>query len=74
MSFNPDPQKQAQEVLFCKKSQKVSHVKFFFNNSDILQTNSQKHLGVVLDATLTFHDHLDIVFTKVKKVFVFYAS
>ena len=74
MSFNPDPQKQAQEVLFCKKSQKVSHVKLLFNNSDILQTNSQKHLGVVLASKLTFHDHLDLVFTKVKKLLAFYAS
>ena len=38
----------------------------FFSNSNIAQTNSQKHFGVVLDSKSMFHD-LDIVFTKVRK-------
>ena len=67
MNFNTDPSKQAQEVLFSRKLQKVLHPNLFFNNSDVSQTNSQKHLGVVLDCKLTFHDHLDKVFTKVRK-------
>ena len=66
-NFNPDPNKQTQEVLFSGKLQRVSHPNLFFNNSDVSQTNSQKHLGVLLDCKLTFHDHLDIVFTKVRK-------
>ena len=45
----------------------MSHPKLFFNNSDVSQTNPQKHLEVVLDSKLTFHNHLDIVFTKVRK-------
>ena len=45
----------------------MSHPNLFFKNSDVSQTNSQKHFGVVLDPKLTFHDHLDIVFTKVRK-------
>ena len=49
MNFNTDPSKQAQEVLFSRKLQKVLHPNLFFNNSDVSQTNSQKHLGVVLD-------------------------
>ena len=39
----------------------------FFNNEDVSQTNSQKHIGVVLDSKLTFHDHLDIVLTELRK-------
>ena len=66
INFNRDLSKQAQEVLFNRKLQKVSHTKLFFNNSDVSQKNSQKHLGVLLDSKLTFHDHLDIVFTKVR--------
>ena len=65
MNFNPDLNKQAQEVLFNRKLQKVSHINLLFNNSDVSQTNSQKHLGVVLDSKLTFYHHLDIKFTKV---------
>ena len=67
IDFNLDPSKQAQEVLLSRKLQKVSHPKFFFNNSDISQRNSQKHLGVILDSKLTFHDHLDIEFNKARK-------
>ena len=37
MNFNPDPSKQAQEVLLSRKLQKVSHPKSFFNNSDVSQ-------------------------------------
>ena len=37
MNFNPDPSKQAQEVLLSRKLQKVSHPKLFFNNSDVSQ-------------------------------------
>ena len=71
MNFNPDPSNQAQEFSFSRKLHKVTHLKLFFNNPDISQTNSQKHLGVVLDSKLTFHDHLDIVFAKVRKTIAF---
>ena len=67
MSLNADPSKQAQEVSFSRKLHKVSHRKLFFNNTDISQKNSRKLLGVLLDSKLTFHDHRDIVFAKVKK-------
>ena len=33
-----------------------------------MQTNSRKHLGLVLGSKLIFHDHLDTVFTKVRRV------
>ena len=66
MNFNNDSSKQAQEVLFSRKLLEVSHLKLFFSDSDIVQTNSQKHLGVVLDYKSMFHD-LDIVSTKVRK-------
>ena len=38
-----------------------------FYNADVSQTNSQKHLGVVSDSKLTFHDHFDVVFTYMRK-------
>ena len=67
MKFKPDSSKQAQDVLFSRKLQKVSHPELIFNNSDVSRINSQKYLGLVLDSKLIFHDHLDIVFTKVRK-------
>ena len=73
-NFNPDPSKQAQQLLFRRKLQKVSHPKLFCNNADVSKTNSQKHFGLIIDSKLTFPDHLDTVFIKVRKTIGFYAS
>ena len=35
MSFNPEDTKQAQEVVFSLKSQKVTHPTVYFNNSPV---------------------------------------
>ena len=37
MSFNPDLNKQAQEVVFSRKLNKSSHPKMFFNNAPVVQ-------------------------------------
>ena len=52
MSFNPDPKKQTQEVIFSQKSKAISHPPLVFNNNNVIQTASQKHLGIILDALL----------------------
>ena len=54
MSFNPDPRKQAQEIIFSRKTKNISHPSLLFNDSIALQTPHQKHLGSFLDARLTF--------------------
>ena len=41
MSFNPDPSKQAQEVIFSRKTKKEYHPPLAFNNNNALETNSQ---------------------------------
>ena len=58
MSFNPDPSKQAQEVIFSRKRQ---------NNNLVNQVPSQKHLGMHLDAKLNFEKHLDNIMSTVAK-------
>ena len=67
MSFNPDPSKQAQEVIFTRKVKKVVHPPIFFNNKPVQQISSQKHLGLILDTSLTFDDHIRAVTSKVSK-------
>ena len=67
MSFNPDLSKQAQEVIVSCKIKKLSHPSLVFNNNNVLQTSSQKHLGVTLDVKLTFDEHLNNVLNKVNK-------
>ena len=67
MSFKPNPSKQAQEVIFSCKIKKLPHPCLFFNNNNVLQAYSQKHLGVILDVKLTFDEHLNNVLNKVNK-------
>ena len=44
MSFNPDPSKQAQKVIFSRKTQETYHPSIYFNNKSVKQVPSQKHL------------------------------
>ena len=67
MSFNPDPSKQAHEVIFSRKLKKVTHPPLIFNNANVSQCKSQKHLGVILDLTLTFEDHYKTVLSKTNR-------
>ena len=46
MSLNPEVTKQAQEIVFSRKSQEVTHPTVYFNNSPVTQSSSQKHLGI----------------------------
>ena len=58
MSFNSDPNKQAQEVIFSRRNKKINHPSLTFTKSTVSQTTSQKHLGVILDSSLSFDEHL----------------
>ena len=64
MSFNPDPNKQAQEVIFSRKTKKLNHPPLTFSKSTVSQSTYQKHLGVILDASLSFDEHLISVQSK----------
>ena len=67
MSFNPDPSKQAQEVILSRKAKKEHLPPLAFNNNNASETNSQKHVSVVLDNLLSFEDHLKLTLNKVNK-------
>ena len=59
MEFNPDPTKQATEVLFsCKKVSPI-HLQLIFNGTVVKKLNEQKHLGFILDSVLSFKKHID---------------
>ena len=68
MSFNPEPSKLAQEVIFSRKLQKINHPSIYFNNNLIEQVSSQKHLGMILDAKLNFQEQIKNLLTKVNKI------
>ena len=49
MKFNPDPNKQAQELYFSNRINEDSSLSITFNNSKVETASSQKHLGIILD-------------------------
>ena len=67
MPFNPDPSKEAQEVICSRKMNKVYHPPLLFNNSTVQQILSQKHLGIHLDEELTFKHHINEKINKANK-------
>ena len=62
MSFNPDANKQAQEVICSWKTKSSIHQPLVFNSNIVSQANSQKYLEINLDFKLTFEEHLLNVF------------
>ena len=54
MSFNPDKNKQAQQVIFSRKLRKVFYPNLSFNDQPIERSVAHKHLGLTLDEKLSF--------------------
>ena len=52
MIFNPDLSKQAQEVIFSRKTNKISHPNTTFNAVPVARTSYQKYLDLYLDEKL----------------------
>ena len=67
MNFNPDPNKQATEVLFSHKKKSVTHPALYFSDVPIVSAPLQKHLGLILDGKLTFAHHLNEKISKANK-------
>ena len=67
MSFNPDPIKQAQEIIFSRKTSKRNHRGPMFNNNIVNLTTNHKHLGMIFDSKLNFDKHLKSALKKVSK-------
>ena len=64
LSFNPDPAKQLQELIFSCKVQMSNHPPVFYNQNIVPQTSLQKRLGMFLDSKISFSKHLKIIFQK----------
>ena len=71
ISFNPDPSKQVQELIFNRKTKRLNQPPLVFNNNNVSKDFSQKQLSVVLDFKLTFEEHLKYVLVKVNNAVSF---
>ena len=58
MSFNPDPTKPAEEILFSRKKTPVDHPPLYFNGLEVKRVTEHKHLGLILDPLLDFAAHI----------------
>ena len=67
MSFNPDPNKQVQEVIFFRELIKPNHPLLYFNNTVVIQPTNRKHLGMILDSKLDFQGHPKDKLSKISK-------
>ena len=67
LSFNPDRSKQAQEVIFSRKTSIQSHPVLTFDSSPVTKTTHHKHQGLILDEKLNFKEHLKEKMSKAYK-------
>ena len=67
ISFNPDPSKQAQEVLFSRNCTKEDQPPMYFNNISDTQTSVRKHIQLYLDKKLNCNTHVNEKHSKVYK-------
>ena len=59
MQFNPDPNKQANEVYFSRKSNTDDYIPIKLNDYPVQLCESQKHLGIILDKHLNFNENIE---------------
>ena len=62
-----DPNKQAQEVIFSRKINKIDHPPLYFNQNLVKSLSTHKHLRMVIDTRLDFNLHMENVQSKVNK-------
>ena len=67
MAFNPDPNKQATEILFSCKEKPIQHPDLIFNGVPVSRAPEQKHLGLILRPSLSFSSHINEKIKKAKK-------
>ena len=60
MLFNPDPKNPAHEVISSRIKNEETHPSVFYDNVEVSRTDSQTHVGLVIDNKLTFKIHITI--------------
>ena len=67
MNFNPDPNKQVQEIIFSKKKTTSLHPVAYFDNTLVKSTQIHKHLGMMLDSSMSYEHHIKSILNKVNR-------
>ena len=67
INLNSDTNRQAQDLIFSRKVQVISHPLIFLNQNAVPQTSFQKFLGMFLHSKLNFSEYLKTIFQKTNK-------
>ena len=67
MIFNPDFTKQAQDMIFSRKTKKLLHPYLLFDYIPFKNSISQKHLALTLSVKLNFVEHIKNIIQKINK-------
>ena len=68
MNFNLYLSKQAQELLFSRKTSSKPYPSLNFNDNPVHQVPLQKHLGLFLDPKLSFVEHIQCILIETCKI------
>ena len=68
MLFNPDINRQTTEVYLFQRHAKSLPPPIIFNNSNVLTSPHQKHLGLALDSKLGFSEHVNQKINKCNRI------
>ena len=68
MNFNPDPCKQAQELLFSQKISSKPYPSINFSDNPIHQVQLQKNLSLLLDPKLSLYEHIHCILNEACKI------
>ena len=68
MSFNPDCNKQAVELICSRKNTRTKQPVLLFNKTPVSTVLQHKHLGMILDSKLSFSAHILAAIAKARKV------
>ena len=69
MQFNPDRNKQAQELYFAKKAGNQKVLDLTFKKSNVASSPTVRHLGILLDSRLNFNEHVQSKTNKCYKTY-----
>ena len=70
INFNPDPNTQAQEIVFSRNKTASLHPVAHFDKRPVKSTPLHKYLGMVLDSNLSYEHHIKFISNKVNKKIV----
>ena len=64
VNFNPN---KTEELIISRKAAPPAHPPLHMNNTQIKNVNSNKHLGLILNKTCTWHEHINEISSKAWK-------